>query len=109
MIHFSHTGDWQLGMTRHFFSEAVQERFAQSRFDAIRELGRIAEEEDCQFMVVCGDVFGDDSRLLEPGEKDVRKPAIALRSERCQESRYAATYPGIKGQRVDLDGLRLRR
>ena len=23
-------GDWQLGMTRHFFSEGVQERFAQS-------------------------------------------------------------------------------
>ena len=41
---FLHTGDWQLGMTRHFFSEGVQERFAQSRFDAIRKLGRIAKE-----------------------------------------------------------------
>jgi len=40
---FLHTGDWQLGMTRHFLSEGVQERFAQSRFDAIRKLGRIAE------------------------------------------------------------------
>jgi hypothetical protein len=48
-------GDWQLGMTLHFFSEGIQERFAQSRFDAIRELGRIAEEDDCQSMVVCGD------------------------------------------------------
>ena len=38
---FLHTGDWQLGMTRHFFSEEVQARFAQSRFDAIRELGQI--------------------------------------------------------------------
>ena len=43
MIRFLHTGDWQLGITRHFFSEGVQERFAQSRFDAVRELGRIAE------------------------------------------------------------------
>ena len=59
---FLHTGDWQLGMTRHFFSEGVQERFAQSRFDAIRELGRIAEE-DCRFVVVCGDVF--ESNLVE--------------------------------------------
>ncbi|MBE9478645.1 MAG: hypothetical protein IMY80_01665 [Chloroflexi bacterium] len=50
MIRFLHIGDWQLGMTRHFFSEGVQERFAQSRFDDIRELGRIAEEEDCRFM-----------------------------------------------------------
>ncbi len=49
MIRFLHTGDWQLGMTRHFFSEGVQERFAQSRFDAIRELGCIAEEKDCRY------------------------------------------------------------
>ena len=55
MARFLHIVDWQLGMTLHFFSEGVQERFAQSRFDAIRELGRIAEDEDCQFMVVCGD------------------------------------------------------
>ena len=63
MTRFLHTGDWQLGMTRHFFSEGVQERFAQSRFDAIRELGRIAKEEDCRFMVVCGDVF--ESNLVD--------------------------------------------
>jgi len=81
---FLHTGDWQLGMTRHFFSEGVQERFAQSRFDAIRELGRIAKEEDCQFMVVCGDVFDSNlvnrktvSRALE-ALKDVPVPVYLL-------------------------------
>ncbi len=81
---FLHTGDWQLGMTRHFFSEGVQERFAQSRFDAIRELGRIAKEEDCQFMVVCGDVFESNlvdrktvSRALE-ALKDVPVPVYLL-------------------------------
>lgn len=63
MTRFLHTGDWQLGMTRHFFSEGVQERFAQSRFDAIRELGRIAKAEECKFMVVCGDVF--ESNLVD--------------------------------------------
>jgi len=84
MIRFLHTGDWQLGMTRHFFSEGVQERFAQSRFDAIRELGRIAKEEDCQFMVVCGDVFESNlidrktvSRALE-ALKDVPVPVYLL-------------------------------
>ncbi len=84
MIRFLHTSDWQLGMTRHFFSEGVQERFAQSRFDAIRELGRIAEEEDCQFMVVCGDVFESNlvdrktvSRALE-ALKDVPVPVYLL-------------------------------
>jgi len=72
---FLHTGDWQLGMTRHFFSEGVQERFAQSRFDAIRELGRIAKEEDCRFMVVCGDVF--DSNLVD--RKTVSRAIEALK------------------------------
>ncbi len=75
MIRFLHTGDWQLGMTRHFFSEGVQERFAQSRFDAIRELGLIAKEEDCQFMVVCGDVF--ESNLVD--RKTVSRAIEALK------------------------------
>ncbi len=84
MTRFLHTGDWQLGMTRHFFSEGVQERFAQSRFDAIRELGRIAEKEECRFMVVCGDVFESNlvdrktvSRALE-ALKDVPIPVYLL-------------------------------
>jgi len=44
-------------MTRHFFSEGAQERYSQARFDAIRTMGRIAKEEGCLFMVVCGDAF----------------------------------------------------
>jgi DNA repair exonuclease SbcCD nuclease subunit len=74
-LRFLHTSDWQLGMTRHFLSEGVQERFAQSRFDAIRELGRIAQEKECQFMVVCGDVF--ESNLVE--RKTVLRALEALK------------------------------
>lgn len=54
---FLQTGDWQLGMTRHYFSEGAQERYSQARFDAIRTLARIAMQEQCQFMLVCGDLF----------------------------------------------------
>ncbi len=57
MVRFLHTSDWQLGITRHLFSEGAQERYNQARFDAIRALGRIAGEANCQFIVVCGDVF----------------------------------------------------
>lgn len=57
MIRFLHTSDWQLGMTRHFLSEGAQERFSQARFDAIRTMARIAKEEGCQFILVCGDTF----------------------------------------------------
>lgn len=56
-VRFLHTADWQLGMTRHFFSEGVQERYSQARFDAIRKLGLLAKDEDCSFVLVCGDAF----------------------------------------------------
>jgi DNA repair exonuclease SbcCD nuclease subunit len=75
MVRFLHTSDWHLGMTRHFLSEGVQERFTQSRFDAIRELGRIAEAEDCEFVVVSGDIF--DSNLVD--RKTVSRALEALK------------------------------
>jgi DNA repair exonuclease SbcCD nuclease subunit len=57
MVRFLHTSDWQLGMTRYLLSEGAQERFNQARFDAIRSIGRIAAESNCQFVAVCGDAF----------------------------------------------------
>lgn len=57
MIRFLHTSDWQLGMTRRSLSEEAQARYTQARFDAIRTMGRIAKEKQCQFMLVCGDSF----------------------------------------------------
>ena len=44
-------------MTRRFLSEEAQARYTQARFDAIRTMGRIAKEKQCQFMLVCGDSF----------------------------------------------------
>ena len=57
MIRFLHTSDWQLGMTRYFLSEEAHARYTQARFDAIRTMGRMAKEKQCQFMLVCGDSF----------------------------------------------------
>ena len=57
MVKFLHTSDWQLGMTRRYLAEGSQERYNQARFDAVRTMGRLAKEESCQFMLVCGDVF----------------------------------------------------
>src|SRR3990172_2692276 len=72
---FLHTSDWQLGMTRHFLAEGAQERFNQARFDAIRTLGRIVREEDCQFLLVCGDAF--ESNQVD--RKTVARALEALR------------------------------
>jgi DNA repair exonuclease SbcCD nuclease subunit len=57
MVRFAHTADWQLGMTRYYLSPGAQGRYDQARLDAIGRIGRIAAEEDCEFLVVCGDVF----------------------------------------------------
>lgn len=57
MVRFLHTGDWQLGMTRHFLDDEAQARFTAARLEAVREIGRIAAREDCAFVVVAGDVF----------------------------------------------------
>jgi DNA repair exonuclease SbcCD nuclease subunit len=75
MVRFLQTSDWQLGMTRHFFSEGAQERYNQARFDAIRTLGKIASTEKCQFMTVCGDAF--ESNQVD--QKTVARALEALR------------------------------
>lgn len=81
---FLHTSDWQLGMTRHFLSEGALERYSQARFDAIRTMGRIAKDEKCQFILVCGDTFESNqvdrktvARALE-ALKDVPVPVFIL-------------------------------
>ena len=83
-LRFLHTSDWQLGMTRHFFSDGAQERYGQARFDAIRTMGRVAKDEKCQFMLVCGDAFESNlvdrktvARALE-ALKDVPVPVFIL-------------------------------
>ncbi|WP_029202349.1 metallophosphoesterase family protein [Ornithinimicrobium pekingense] len=76
MVRFLHTADWQIGMTRRFLSSEAQPRFSQSRVDVIRRLGRVAQDQACAFVVVCGDVF--ESNQLTP--QTVRRALEALRS-----------------------------
>lgn len=54
---FMHTSDWQLGVTRQFLNADSQALWTAARFDGIRNLGRIAKEEGCEFIVVAGDIF----------------------------------------------------
>lgn len=57
LTRFLHTSDWQLGVTRQFLDADSQARWAAARFEGIRNLGRIAREERCEFIVVAGDIF----------------------------------------------------
>jgi DNA repair exonuclease SbcCD nuclease subunit len=56
-VRFIHTGDWQLGITRHFLSVEAQARYSEARLDAVRATASLAHEEHCSFVVVAGDVF----------------------------------------------------
>lgn len=76
MVKFLHSGDWQIGMTRHFLAGEAQARFSAARVDVIRRLGRVAVDQGCDFIVVCGDVF--ESNQLTP--QTVRRSLEALRA-----------------------------
>jgi DNA repair exonuclease SbcCD nuclease subunit len=129
MMRFLHTGDWQLGMTRRFLSEEAQARYTQARFDAIRTMGRVAKEKQCQFMLVCGDSFESNqvdrktvARAIEalkevsvpvyllPGNHDPLNAASVYRSSTFIEKKPAHvhiienTVPAQVGEGFELVG-----
>lgn len=53
---FLHTSDWQLGMSRWFLDKEAPV-FDSDRLDAIRSLAAYAKEQECECIVVAGDVF----------------------------------------------------
>jgi len=57
MVKFLHTADWQLGMARHYLDQDSQARFSGARLDVIEKMAKLATDEQCEFVVVCGDVF----------------------------------------------------
>lgn len=56
-MRFIATADWQLGMAAHYLDDEARPRFHQARFDAVRQIARVAGEEGARFVVVAGDVF----------------------------------------------------
>lgn len=98
-MRFLHTADWQIGMTRHYLRGEAQARFTAARIDAIRSIGDLAQQQGCEFIVVCGDVFETNQlsrqtigRALEalaavpvpvyllPGNHDPLEPVTIYRS-----------------------------
>ncbi len=100
MTRILHTGDWQLGMTRHFLDDDAQARFTEARNEAIRRMGQQAADHDAVCMVVAGDTFDSnhvDRRtivraldamrevpvpiFLLPGNHDPLDPSTVYRSD----------------------------
>lgn len=75
MVRVLHTADWQIGMTRRYLPPEAQQRFTAARADVVRRIGELAAEQDCDLVVVAGDVF--EHSQLTP--QTVRRTLEALR------------------------------
>lgn len=60
-IKFLHSSDLQIGMTRWFLSDEAQARFDDDRIRAIEKMGEVARAQQCEFIVLAGDVFEQNS------------------------------------------------
>ena len=57
MVRFVHSADWQLGRAPYYLSDEARARFGAARVEVIGVIAELAVQEDCAFVVVCGDVF----------------------------------------------------
>ena len=124
-MRFVHTADWQLGMTRYFLDGDAQARYSAARLDAIERIGAIAAAQDCEFVLVCGDVFESNAVspriigrslekmaaaavpfLLLPGNHDPLDAASVYRSPAFLRARppnvTVLATPGVHEIRPDL-------
>jgi len=125
-VRFVHSSDWQLGMRPHLLDEGRAELFGQARLDAVRKLGQLAAQRDCEFVVVAGDVFESNQvdrrtiaqgldamasipvpTYLLPGNHDPLDPGSVYRSETFRSRRPANVTvlerPGLVEVRPGLE------
>ena len=57
VVKFVHTADWQLGRAPQYLSDEARTRFSAARIEVISTIAELAVREDCEFVIVCGDVF----------------------------------------------------
>ncbi|WP_366526734.1 exonuclease SbcCD subunit D [Ferrimicrobium sp.] len=69
-----HTSDLQLGMTRRFFDVQAQARYTDDQFGALRSLASIANQANCDAVVIAGDVFD----AVQPRRSVVSRAVEAL-------------------------------
>ena len=82
VVRFVHSADWQLGKAPHYLSDEARTRFSAARVDVIGTIGQLAVQEDCDFVVACGDVFEsnhiDRQVLVRALEKMKTTPQVAF-------------------------------
>ncbi len=120
-MRFLHTSDWQLGLRRHLLAPEAQARYADARFEAVRRIGELARDEECELVVVAGDVF-ESSRVdlrtvvrgldalaavevpvfLLPGNHDPLDAASVYRARPFVEGRPANVHVLADGAPVEV-------
>lgn len=82
MAKFVHTADWQLGKAARYLNSEARARFSAARLDVIDSIAELVVGEDCDFVVVCGDVFEsnhiDRQVLVRALEKMRAAPQVAF-------------------------------
>lgn len=129
MIRFLHTADWQWGMPALFLSnEEARARYKAARLEAVYRVGEVAKREQCEFVLVCGDVF-DANQLkretvlrsfealrqievpvyLLPGNHDPYEPGSIYRTQEFQQfvsdagNVHVLAEPGIHRVSEDIE------
>jgi len=81
MVKFVHSADWQLGRAPYFLSEEARARFRAARVEVVGAIAELAVQQECDFVVVCGDVFESNniSRQVLVRALDKMRAAAALK------------------------------
>ena len=69
-----HTADWQIGKSFRRFGEQ-EELFRTARLAAIKSIGKLAESEGVEHVLVAGDIYDNDT----PSPKTLREPFERMR------------------------------
>lgn len=125
-VRFIHTSDWQLGIRPYYLDDRAAELFAESRFEAVRQIGHVAKAEHCDCVLVAGDVFTSnhvDRRTvaravdamnaipvpiyLLPGNHDPLDPSSVYRSaaflSRRSKNVHVLDSPGLLDLKADVE------
>ena len=81
MVKLVHSADCQLGRAPYFLSEEARARFRAARVEVVGAIAELAVQQECDFVVVCGDVFESNniSRQVLVRALDKMRAAAALK------------------------------
>lgn len=81
MLKILHTGDFHIGMVYGKQSTEVAQRYREARIEALQNVIRLADEEQCDYLVIAGDLFD---------HHPIHQVTVKVLQEVCQELEQCA-------------------